>query len=190
MEPVGPDDAELVKNALAGDREAFGQLYDKYARLVRAVVVGVSGDWSAAEDLTQECFLRAYRRLTALRELERFGPWISGIARRVALEHHRAKRRDRHEFRNQQLAATAAPNDGPADIQRKEAIDTIMEQLAGLPEQERLAIHLFFLKEEPVEDVAEVLGLSRSGIYALVQRAIARLAAQLKSTQSAIKVKR
>ena len=40
-----PTDADLVARVLSGDREAFGQLYDRYARLVRAVVYDVAGDW-------------------------------------------------------------------------------------------------------------------------------------------------
>ena len=56
-----PTDADLVASVLAGDREAFGGLYDRYARLVRAVVYGVARDWPTVQDLTQECFLRAYR---------------------------------------------------------------------------------------------------------------------------------
>ena len=47
MEPAADHDAALVANTLAGDREAFGQLYDRHAAMARAVVAGVSGDWSA-----------------------------------------------------------------------------------------------------------------------------------------------
>ncbi len=58
MEPTANSDAELVAESLAGDREAFGQLYDRHARLVRAVVVAASGDWPSVDDMTQACFLR------------------------------------------------------------------------------------------------------------------------------------
>ena len=98
MDTNAPSDAELVRQALAGDREAFGQLYDRHARQVRAVVAAVSGDWSDVEDMTQECFLRAYRKLATLRDPERVGPWLAGFARQVARERRRTLRRDRHEF--------------------------------------------------------------------------------------------
>jgi RNA polymerase sigma-70 factor (ECF subfamily) len=107
MEPNAPNDAELVAETLADNREAFGELYDRHARMVRAVVLGVSGDWSAVEDMTQESFLRAFRKLATLREPARFCPWIVGIARHVARERRRTLRRDRHEFAAQppELAA-------------------------------------------------------------------------------------
>ena len=83
-------DAELVAATLSGNREAFGQLYDRYAPIVRVVVAGVSGDWPGVEDMVQECFLRGYGKLTTLRRPQRFGPWISGIARLIGRERRRA----------------------------------------------------------------------------------------------------
>jgi DNA-directed RNA polymerase specialized sigma24 family protein len=59
MERLVENDAELVAASLAGDREAFGQLYDRHARMVRAVVLAVSNDWPSVDDMTQESFLRA-----------------------------------------------------------------------------------------------------------------------------------
>lgn len=91
-------DAELVAQTLAGNIEAFGCLHDRYARLVRAVVRRGMIDESTMHDLAQECFLRAYRGLGQLREPEKFGPWLVGIARQVASECGRRRRRDRHRF--------------------------------------------------------------------------------------------
>jgi RNA polymerase sigma-70 factor (ECF subfamily) len=58
-------------------------------------------------------------------------------------------------------------------------MEQIMRSVAKLGEQERLAIHAFFLEQQDVRQAAELLGLSRSGFYATVQRAVARLAKQL-----------
>ena len=55
-----------------------------------------------------------------------------------------------------------------------------MRRLAELPERERLAIHAFFLQECNAQQAGELLGLSRSGVYALLERALARLAALVK----------
>ena len=182
MEPTANSDAELVAETLAGDREAFGQLYDRHARMVRAVVVGVSGDWAAVEDMTQECFLRAYRKLAALRDTERFGPWIVGIARHVARERRRSLRRDRHEFG--QPTETASATDGLAAVHDRDQFARVLYELAALPEPERLAVHAFFLEGHSANHAAELLGLSRSGYYALVQRAVAKLAARLQPAKT------
>src|SRR5208337_5447593 len=93
-----PTDADLVASVLAGDREAFGCLYDRYARLVRAVVYDSFADSPTVQDLTQECFLRAYKSLARLRQPDRFAQWVVGIARQVGRERRRFSRRDRHQF--------------------------------------------------------------------------------------------
>lgn len=179
MDPTARNDAELVATTLAGDRESFGELYDRYARMVRAVVVGISGDWPAVEDMTQECFLRAYRKLNTLRDPARFGPWIVGVARHVARERRRSLRRDRHRFGDvPQDAGTAT--DGLATVQDRDQLEMVIERLADLSERERLAVHAYFLDEQNAGQAAKLLGLSRSGFYATVQRAIAQLAAELR----------
>jgi RNA polymerase sigma-70 factor (ECF subfamily) len=175
-----PNDADLVARVLSGDREAFAGLYDRYARLVRAVVYGVAGDWSAVQDLTQECFLRAYKNLARLRQPDRFGQWVVGIARQVARERRRTLRRDRHRFVDDNALEISSETDVSGAIQTAEETELVMRQLVELPERERLAIHAFFLDECDVRQAAELLSLSRSGVYALLERALARLAALMK----------
>ncbi len=187
MGPTAKSDAELVAEALAGDREAFGQLYDRHARLVRAVVVGVSGDWSAVEDMTQECFLRAYRKLATLRDRDGFGPWIAGFARRVARERRRSLLRDRHEFGSppESLAIT----DGVSVADNRDQIEQVIRRLAQIPENERLAIHAFYFADQNATFAAAQLEISRSGFYGLLERALSHLAIRPQPTAPTTKSK-
>lgn len=179
-ESAANDDAKLVFRTLAGDREQFGELYDRYARLVRAVVRPAAIDDAAMHDMVQDCFLRAYRGLERLREPDKFGPWLVGIARQVAGEGRRKRRRDRHLFVGAHVLDTDGTAD-PADL-REQADDwrVVLDELARLPERERLAIHSFFLQERGVAETARLLNLSRSGAYELMARACRRLAERLK----------
>jgi RNA polymerase sigma-70 factor (ECF subfamily) len=177
MENNEPTDADLVASVLAGDREAFGCLYDRYARLVRAVVYDVSTDWPTVQDLTQECFLRAYKGLARLRQPDRFAQWVVGIARQVARERRRFSRRDRHQFVGSEVLGVSSEIDASGAMQAAEETELVMRRLADLPERERLAIHAFFLEGCDARQVADLLGLSRSGAYALLERGLTRLAA-------------
>ena len=170
-----PTDADLVAKALAGDREAFACLYDRYARLVRSVVYGVALDWPMVQDMTQECFLRAYKNLRKLREPERFGRWMVGIARQVARERKRSIRRDRHQYFGDDALEVPFDSDVAGAIESAEDTELVLQRLAELPERERLAIHAFFLQECDARQTAELLGLSRSGVYALLARSLAKL---------------
>jgi len=179
MEKEAPTDAELVAETLAGDREAFGRLYDRYAALVRAVVGGVARDYAMVQDLAQESFLRAYRKLEQLRNPERFGAWIVGIARQVARERKRSLRRDRHQF----VAGNCLEMESSADdlkaIGDAEEHDRVIEHLVTLPDREPLAIPAFLLQQRDARQAAELLDLSRSGFYALLKRALRRLTTRL-----------
>ena len=170
-----PTDADLVAKALAGECEAFACLYDRYARLVRAVVYGVALDWSNVQDMTQECFLRAYKNLARLREPDRFDRWIVGIARQVVRERKRSIRRDRHQFFGDDALEVPFVSDVAGAIESAEETALVLRRLGELPEREQLAIHVFFLQECDAKQSAELLGLSRSGMYDLLARSLAKL---------------
>ena len=174
------DDANLVASTLAGDRECFGRLYDRYARLVRAVVRPSAMDDATMHDMVQDCFLRAYRGLDRLREPEKFGPWLVGIARQVASECRRKRRRDRHQFVGAEVLDADDASDPAGWRERADELRVVLDELARLPERERLAIHTFFLQERGVAETARLLNLSRSGAYELVARACRRLAERLR----------
>jgi RNA polymerase sigma-70 factor (ECF subfamily) len=90
--PFGPDhaseDAALVRRAGDGDETAFARLYARYARVVHGLLLARVGR-EEADDLVQEVFLTAWRRLDALRDPAAFGGWLAVIARNRAMDHHR-----------------------------------------------------------------------------------------------------
>ena len=78
----------LVEAARAGDRAAFGRLYDRYARMVHGIVLS-RVPRTEVDDLVQDVFLFALRRLSTLRDAAAFGGWLAMIARNRALDYHR-----------------------------------------------------------------------------------------------------
>jgi RNA polymerase sigma factor (sigma-70 family) len=162
-----PADGELVTRTLAGEAEAFARLYDRYARLVRAVALDASRDPATVEDIAQECFLRAYRQLGTLRDRTGFRFWLVGIARQVVREF---RRRRPAEPLVEDVPSLAPSGDDAEEIER------VLRLVADLPEQERLAVRFFFLSERNADETARLLNVSRSATYALLKRACARLA--------------
>jgi RNA polymerase sigma-70 factor (ECF subfamily) len=133
---------------------------------VRAVAADAGRD--GADDVTHDTFLRAYRTLKTLRDPPRFAAWLVGIARLVVLEHRRA-----HHFEPLlELIPAPASTEGDASDDAEE----LLRLVAKLPEEERLAVRFFFLNERSIEETARLLNRSRSGTYALLQRAKLRLA--------------
>ena len=168
-DPQASDDGVLVSRALGGDTEAFAALFDRYARLVRAVAWDAGNDWATVQDLTQECFLRAYRQLATLRKPAHFRYWVTGIARQLVRE---TRRRRVHE----QLSRPAillSVEKSPVDD--SDEMEHVLGLVARLPEQERLAIRFFFLSGRNITDTARFLDLSRSATYEVIKRACGRL---------------
>lgn len=162
-------DSQLVLRTLQGDESAYGELYDRYGRLVRAICYDSTRDIHQAQDLGQEVFLRAHDRLGELKDRDRFGRWLVSIARNVGREFRRGKYRDRHILVGldpEEMASTGAP-EKESDY-RKEYLDAA---IGALSEKERLALHIYYLQDHNVDQSQEILGISRSGFYRLLASA-------------------
>ncbi len=165
-------DSELARRSLTGEREAFAQIYDRYARLVRAVCFETTGNIPDAQEVCQEVFLRAWEKVESLKNPDRIGAWLTGIARLVCKEWLRRKRSIR-ELAESQACVQSLTVDGEEKLHW---LDVLFESLRKLPEPERVAIHLFYLQEQSAEQTRSVLGLSTSGFYRVLDRARKRLA--------------
>jgi RNA polymerase sigma-70 factor, ECF subfamily len=183
MPPNEPTDADEVRQTLSGDREAFGRLFDRHARQVRTVVAAVSGDFGEVEDMTQETFLRAYRQLPSLRDVDGFRGWIQGIARFVARE--RCRRLVRNPLPISDNETQLVSDDTSQEmVQQHEEQQRVMAAVSGLPERERLAVHAYFFHEQNAEEAAVTMQISRSGYYAALERGIQELRKQLGTSPS------
>ncbi len=165
-----PDDTQFVRSARQGDVNACAALYDRYARLVRAICFDVTGNLEQAQDLGQEVFLRAFRKLPSLHDDAQFANWLVGIARHVGREWIKRQRRDRKVRTGIPAEALAVESDAEGGHDA-----TIAKALARLPEKQRLALHLVYLQGTSAEKAQEVLGMSSSGFYKLLARATAQI---------------
>lgn len=173
--------SDLVASVRMGDLHAFGMLYDRYGRLVRAICYDRLNNQADAEDLAQEVFLRAFRKISQLRQPERFGYWLVEIARSMA-----------KDWLRKNVAGNRPTLEPFFDHHAVEIDESLLSQLdemhqaiAQLPEQERMAVHIFYLADQPASIAQEVLDLSSSGFYKLLDRARKNLAARISSQQGA-----
>src|ERR1043165_1211947 len=85
-------DADLVRAACRGDKQAFVEIVARNQAMVCGIALGIVGNIGASEDVAQEAFLTAWRKLHELREPGSLRAWLRQIARHVALGHHRRQR--------------------------------------------------------------------------------------------------
>jgi len=131
------DEARQIERAKAGDRDAFSQLVRMHQAVVRVYLSAHVRTAEAADDLAQEVFLRAFRRLDAfqLPETGSIRPWLMGIARNLLLEHMRAPGRLEMlrtadlEALDGRLEPETSPRD-PVEVERRmEALQSCVEKL-------------------------------------------------------------
>jgi RNA polymerase sigma-70 factor (ECF subfamily) len=175
-------------------QEGFARIYDRHGPVVRALCRQNSPSDADADDALQETFLRAYRMLDRLTDPDGLRSWLYAIARLVCSERRRAaRRRATHEraaaeenglMPGEPHTSTGRPSpDGRASprdaADRREQLERLGRALDGLPDNERLALHLYYLEADPVTAASVALGVSRSGFYKLLSRARERLSALL-----------
>ncbi|MBX3402125.1 MAG: sigma-70 family RNA polymerase sigma factor [Phycisphaeraceae bacterium] len=180
--------------ASPGAHEGFARIYDRHGPVVRALCRQNSPCDADADDALQETFLRAYRMLDRLTDPDGLRSWLYAIARLVCSERRRAaRRRTAHEHgaagENGLMPAHAHTSTGrprpeggasPRDAaDRAEQLDRLSRAMEQLPDNERLAVHLYYLETDPVAAASVALGVSRSGFYKLLSRARERLSALL-----------
>ena len=160
---MSDDDDQLVEQCRAGDDEAFGELVRRNQDSVFNLAWRMTGNWHEAADITQEAFLRAYRKLHTYRTGHAFKNWVMGIGANVAKNMFRShSRRQRHE---EQLAESPAPEAAPG------AADEALEAaLRRLPETLRAALVLKHMEGMSYEEVARTLGIGVSAAKMRVAR--------------------
>ncbi len=159
-----------VQAALGGDIDSFGRLCGHYYRPLVALAYGVLGDHQLAEDAAQEAFARALMGLRRLKRPEKFGAWLGQICRNVAID---MARRHRRPFGSDADVAAATPNDGAA-------LEAVRQAIDGLPAAMKEVVVLRYYDNCSYEQIADVLGLSRTTVNGRLTRAKRKLAQQLR----------
>ena len=160
-------DAELVAACLAGDRAAFGQIVERYQRLLCSLAYSATGQLSHSEDLAQDAFVDAWRELPHLREPEKLRSWLCGILR---FKVSRLRRSDGREPVRQadslDVAEHVASGDEPAAnlaIQKEEQA-IMWSALERVPELYREPLILYYREHRSVEHVAAALDLTEDNV--------------------------
>jgi len=175
-------DAALVARAAAGDGRAFRVIFERHAPAVRRYLRDLFRDAAAADEATQETFVRAHQRLDAIRDPDRLGPWLFGIARYVHLERRRALKRVRAsgnmDAEHQPELIDAAPS--PEQVVLGHEADAVLaDALAVLSEERRAALLLRIDHELGYGDIADQMGWSVQKVKNEIHRGRLQLRAEL-----------
>ncbi len=172
-------DNKLVELTLAGDRDAFGYIVDRYSALLARVVAEIVRFQEDVEDIVQECFVRAYSSLDTYRNDSQFRTWLLRIAHNTAVtrsqQHVRRDATVAHDSEAVSLAAddeAVLPDELLGSRELEERVASCIDDLA---EHYRVVLKLYYYEEFTYPEIAEVLGKPMNTVKSHLSRAKARL---------------
>ncbi|HET9298841.1 MAG TPA: sigma-70 family RNA polymerase sigma factor [Candidatus Polarisedimenticolaceae bacterium] len=160
-------DAHLVAAARAGDRDAFGQLYDRYGRMVHGILLARVPRYDVA-DLVHDVFLLALRQLETLRDDRAFGGWLSAIARHRAADHLRGAPDE-----------TSIPEELPGMDPARQEGRWVLRTIRSLPEAYRETLVLRLVEGMTGPEIAARTGLTPGSVRVNLHRGMKQLRQKL-----------
>jgi RNA polymerase sigma factor (sigma-70 family) len=170
----------LVERARRKDAEAFAALIRSYERVALSVAYGVLCDAATASDAVQDGFIRAWQRLADLREPDRFGTWLCGIVRNVAVDYlRRRKPAESLETSRPPAEEERWTHDPMDDAGRREQNARIAAAIGSLDEVSRPVVVLRYYENLSSKQIAELLETSPAAVDMRLSRARKQLRALL-----------
>ena len=173
--------ADLIRRVLDGDQGAFTTLVNKYQKSVHALVWRKIGDFHIAEEITQDVFLKVYKRLSTLKRPELFPGWLYVIATRDCVSWLRKKELPTKSLDAMSTAELEEICYAQHEADRSEAAaiehqrEFVKRLLQKLPESERTVVTLYYLAEMKSEEISAFLGVSPNTVRSRIRRARERL---------------
>ena len=178
------NDVQLIHAVLSGDDSAFGVLIEKYQKSVHALAWQKIGDFHYAEEITQDTFLRAYQKLSTLRDPSQFLRWLYVIANRLCLNWLRKEKKHKKQLQSLEdtpMAEVAESTYARYELEQRETeateqrFEIVEKLLEKLPEGERTVITLYYLGEMTTTEIGKFLDVSVEAIRTRLHRARKRL---------------
>ena len=185
-------DAELVAGALKGSQDAYRELVKRFERPVYSLIVRMVQDPATAEDLAQEVFVKAFRRLGTYDPQWKFSSWLFKIAHNTTIDHLRRGTPDTVPLETEgddvqgrgSLSAVLADQtaeDPRAAAERRDLARSLERAISSLRPEYRQAVLMFYAHGASYQDICEVTGLPLGTVKTNLHRARKELAQAMTS---------
>ncbi|WP_214072883.1 sigma-70 family RNA polymerase sigma factor [Mucilaginibacter sp. dw_454] len=178
MEPA--DDRYYIDKVKNGDPASYAFLVNRYKDMVYSIGLKILRDADDAQDLAQECFIKAYQQIHTFQGNSKFSTWLYTIAYRTAVTRLKENKvntitlnEDQHEV----------PDNLPGQfeqLQAKQIKQQVQKAIQKLPEIDALLVTLFYINDLPIKEIEEITGLSKPNVKIKLYRARKVLEKELK----------
>lgn len=173
-------DTELVQRTLQGDKKAFGKLVDKYQGAVYGFCFHLVGNFTDAQDLAQEAFVRAYLDLHQLREPSKFASWLYRVTMNVCKMWLRKRKTDIASLDTMAPAEFISALPSPQEIVEKEELQlAVWQAINSLSEKNRLTVTLYYMNGLSYQEIGDFLSVPVTTVKSRLHKARLQLKEEL-----------
>ena len=171
-------DTELINKVLGGDKAAYADLMKRHQRFVFTLALRFAKNREDAEEIAQDCFIKAYRSLNTFRNTAKFSTWLYRIVYTTAMTFLRKKRLDIQSI-DTELGLLNVENHvsdlKSDDVEHKSKMVYVNRAIDQLSPDDAAVITLFYQGEQSLEEIGQALGMETNTVKVKLHRARHRL---------------
>lgn len=171
-------DIELISQVLEGDKQAYAQLIKRHQRFVFTLALRFSKSREDAEEIAQDCFIKAYRALHTFKQTSKFSTWLYRIVYTTSMTFLRKKRLDTQSIDDEssiiQLESRISELSS-SEVEHKSKMVFVNLAISRLLPDDAAIITLFYQGEQSLEEIGQTLGMEANTVKVKLHRARHRL---------------
>jgi len=175
---TGPNDNEVLSRVLRGDQQAYAEIVKRYQSFVFTIALRYTPNREDAEEIAQDCFVKAYRSLSDFRGDAKFSTWLYTIVTTTCLTFLRKKKLETHSLDNEKVFEAADSLDSgfrANQVEQKSKVTMVNKAITLLSPDDAQIITLFYKGEQSLEEIGQIMGLEPNTVKVRLHRARQRL---------------
>ena len=175
---TGPNDNEVLSRVLRGDQQAYAEIVKRYQSFVFTIALRYTPNREDAEEIAQDCFVKAYRSLSDFRGDAKFSTWLYTIVTTTCLTFLRKKKLETHSLDNEKVFEAADSLDSgfrANQVEQKSKVTMVNKAITLLSPDDAQIITLFYKAEQSLEEIGQIMGLEPNTVKVRLHRARQRL---------------
>lgn len=155
------EEAHIIQEILSGKTSRFEHFLDKYGQQVFTLIVRIVGNQEDAEELTQDCFMKAFSHLSSFKKDSNFSTWLYRIAYNTAISATRKKKQETMIMDETLLANISDKQvDNALNDESEGQIARLNMALEKLDADERAVVTLFYMEDKTVSEISEIMDMT------------------------------
>ena len=175
---TGPSDNEILSRVLQGDQQAYTEVVKRYQSFVFTIALRYTPNREDAEEIAQDCFIKAYRSLSDFRGDSKFSTWLYTIVTTTCLTFLRKKKLETQSLDNEKVFELADSVDSgfrANQVEQKSRVNMVNRAIKLLSPDDAQIITLFYKGEQSLDEIGQILGLEANTVKVRLHRARHRL---------------